>query len=59
LMPYNPRSLYEVEVQGCEKHAIGHDQCGSWDRVSCGPAAQNPCQGSPEWDEKHRHSKVY
>jgi hypothetical protein len=47
LMHYNPGSTYEVSVQGCVKHAIGHDQCTSWDTVSCG-SAQSPCDGSPQ-----------
>ena len=45
LMRYDPRATYEVGVQGCIKHAIGRDQCTSWDTVTCGP--QSPCAGAP------------
>lgn len=47
LMRYSPGSVYEVGVQGCTKHTLGHDQCTSWDTVSCGGPG-SPCAGSPE-----------
>ena len=56
LMRYTPGSVYEVGVQGCIKHALGHDQCTSWDTVTCG-SAQSPCPGSPE--AKRRRGYTY
>jgi hypothetical protein len=56
LMPYSPGSVYQVGVQGCIKHAFGHDQCTSWDTVTCGPAARSPCPGSPEAIRRGGHT---
>ena len=47
LMRYTPGSVYEVGVQGCTKHTIKHDQCTSWDTVTCGQPG-SPCAGSIE-----------
>jgi hypothetical protein len=55
LMHYSPGSVYQVEVQGCIKHTFGHDQCTSWDSVTCG-SPQSPCPGSPEALRRRGHS---
>ena len=44
LTPYNPKVVYTVAVQGCDKGFAGGSQCTSWDEISCGPTT--PCDST-------------
>ncbi len=44
LVKYNPKVVYTVAVQGCDKAFAGKSQCTSWDEISCGP--QSPCDSA-------------